>query len=75
MATYINFSPEEDQVLDLARHINKLKQPKESTETNEVFFQECSKLLEQNKNLELLQKIVEETPTLLAGSTEKGSFS
>jgi len=72
MATYIELISEEeqvDQVLDLARHLNTLKT--KGKEQNDVFFEECSKMVEEKRDLEVLLRLIDEHSIVFAESPDQ----
>lgn len=71
MATYIDFSSEEEQSQSLAKYLSKIKN---KGKEDEAFLEAIAKLVEQNQNVDILAKLIEDSPALFAESApEKGS--
>jgi len=68
MATYIDVLTEEEQVLELARLVNNLKT--KGKEGDETFYEECAKLVDENKNYEVLDKLMDESKLVLTDDAE-----
>jgi hypothetical protein len=71
MASFVSLSTDEEQVIDLARFLNKLQT--KGKEPNEEFVQVCTKLQSESKYVEVLDKLVAEYPLVLAEGIEKGA--
>jgi len=69
MATYVEFSAEEDQGLDLARYLNKLRT--KGKEPDETFFAECSQLSKNKQIDQLLSKLLQGHQVLFMEGSEK----
>lgn len=63
MATYVVIT-EDDQWMELATYIASLKS-KNKEEPDAVFLQECQNLLNENKKVEFLSKLLNESPLIL----------
>jgi hypothetical protein len=72
MATYIDFCPEQEQALELAKYVNKLKN-KDKTEVDESFVKEAEKLIGEKNIQELLKNVLGQAPLIFKEGTEKGT--
>ncbi len=70
MATYIDFSSEEEQALSLSQFLNQAKT--KGKEADSSFYDTCAQLVSENKYVELWSKLIEESPALFAETSEKG---
>lgn len=68
MATYIDFSSEEEQALSLSQFLN---QAKTKTKEDTSFSEACAKLIAEGKYLNLWNNLIEESPVLFSDSPEK----
>lgn len=69
MATFIDSLTENEQALELARFLNKIKT--KGKDANEVYYEECAKIVEANQIAELIKKYLQEIPFLISEATEK----
>jgi len=69
MATFIDSLTETEQAQEIASFLNKIKT--KGKEQNETYFEECSKLIDENQFLEVLKKFISEIPMLINEATEK----
>jgi hypothetical protein len=70
---YVDYCSEEDQVLELARFLGKLREKSGSAEAAAQLIQQCEALVKDNKYLEVLTKILDESQELFASGADKGS--
>jgi hypothetical protein len=67
---YVDYCSEEDQVLELARYLGKLRE-KTAAGPGQL-IQQCEALVKANKYLEVLTKLLEESKELFVSGAEKG---
>lgn len=69
MATYVDFSSDEEQLMALVSLLDKTK-----GEDTSSLMQHCSSLLEANKMSQIIEKLLQESVVLFksGGHTEKG---
>lgn len=75
MATYVDFSPEEEQLLSLAAVVNASRnniRAKEQKKPDNTFLGDCAKLVEQKETANLLDKLLKEAHLLFGDISEKG---
>jgi len=69
MATYIDFSSDEEQATSLAQFLNAART--KGKEADNSFVDACAKLASENKYAELWTKLFEESPVLFVETPEK----
>jgi len=69
MATFIDAESEQDQLLELARFVNKLKT--KGKDASETFTEESTKLVQSGQIIELLLKLVDESSLLFSDASDK----
>jgi len=69
MASFVSTSSDEEQVIEIAKHVNKLQI--KGKEPNETFTQEITKLFQEKKETEVLEKLINEIPLVFADGGEK----
>jgi len=69
MATYIDFTPDEEQALLLAQFLNTILKTK-GKETGDSFYEDCTKLVTDSR-AELWNKLLDEAPILFSEASEK----
>jgi len=69
MATYIDFSPEEEQALSLSQFLNQAKT--KGKEVDNSFFEACAKLVAENHYIELWNNLLAESSVLFSETPEK----
>lgn len=68
MATYIDFSSDEEQVTTLAQFLNSIRT---KTKDDNSFYEMCEKLISENKYVELWPNLIEESSILFVEAQEK----
>jgi len=69
MATFLESSPDDEQLVDLARFVNKLKN--KGKEEDDSYVKPIEELLAGSKHIEVLEIFLEEGQTILNSGTEK----
>lgn len=74
MATYIDFTPDDEQALLLTQFLHSILKAK-GKEPNESFADDCAKLVSETKYAELWSKLLDESSILFSETPEKGWLS
>jgi translation initiation factor 3 subunit M len=70
MATFVDITSEEEQILTLVQYVSNLKK-KRDPENEQQFTNECTRLLQENRPREVILKLISEHESIFQDSNDK----
>lgn len=73
MATFVDTSSEEEQITTLVLYVSNLKKKKDPEgESATQFSNECTRLVQESRNKDVILKLISETDTIFSDTNDKG---